>query len=256
MKIALVQSSLVWENPDVNRKYFENKIIALTGKVELIVLPEMFTTGFTMKPKNVAEKMEGSTVNWLKRMAVAGQFAITGSVVIEEERMYYNRLFFVFPDGMFEYYDKRHLFTLAGEEKVYKAGNKKLIIEYLGYKICPLICYDLRFPVWARNTEAYDLLIYVANWPIVRARAWNVLLQARAIENMCYVIGVNRIGYDDNKHLYSGHSQVIDYLGEYLIPPTEQEEIFITTLEKSKMQETRSNLSFLQDRDVFTLFED
>lgn len=253
MKIALIQTSLVWENPEVNRNYFESKITALTEKVDLIILPEMFTTGFTMHPEAVAETMDGVTVNWLKSIAVSGSFAITGSIVIKEEGNYYNRLLFVFPDGKVEYYDKKHLFTLAGEEKVYKAGNQRLLVHYLGYKICPLVCYDLRFPVWARNTEDYDLLIYVANWPQVRVKAWDALLQARAIENVCYVVGVNRIGNDIHDYFHSGHSQVIDYLGEYLVAPSEKEGIFITTIDRSKMLQIREKTSFLKDKDTFNL---
>lgn len=253
MKIALLNSTLVWENPTDNRTNFEQKINAITEKIDLIVLPEMFTSGFTMNPKKVAETMQGETVSWLIKLAKAKNCAITGSLVITENENYYNRLLFVFPDGKIEFYDKRHLFTLAGEDKVYTSGKEKLIVAYKGFKICPLICYDLRFPVFARNVENYDLLIYVANWPKPRVNAWDILLKARAVENMSYVIGVNRIGNDNNNLEYVGHSQAIDFLGNYLIEPQEKEGIFIVEINKEKQDETRSKLAFLNDKDDFTL---
>uniref|UniRef100_A0A4W5LTR6 CN hydrolase domain-containing protein n=1 Tax=Hucho hucho TaxID=62062 RepID=A0A4W5LTR6_9TELE len=221
MKIALIQSSLAWENPEKNRNTFEKKINAIEDKVDLIILPEMFTTGFTMEPNAVAETMHGETLTWLKHLAKAKNSAITGSLVITENGNFYNRMVFVFPSGEVCSYDKKHLFTLAGEDKVYTGGNKKIIVEYLGWKICPLVCYDLRFPVFARNTEDYDLLIYVANWPKTRINAWDALLKARAIENMSYTVGVNRIGEDNNGHQYNGHTQVVNFLGEYILEPIE-----------------------------------
>jgi predicted amidohydrolase len=181
--------------------------------------------------------------------------AITGSMIIKENNNYYNRLLFVFPSGVIQYYDKRHLFSLAGEDAIYTKGKHRLIVEYKGFRICPLICYDLRFPVYSRNTEDYDLLIYVANWPETRIVAWDTLLKARAIENMCYVIGVNRIGEDHNKHKYVGHSQVVDCLGNYLVEPMEIEGVFISILDKEEMHETRKKLSFLNDRDAFTVLD-
>jgi omega-amidase len=253
MKVVLIQSSLVWEDPEANRAYFEEKINAITEEVNLIVLPEMFTTGFTMQPAKVAESMSGKTVLWMKALAKAKNSAITGSVVIEENGSFYNRMLFVFPSGEIKHYDKRHLFTLAGEDKVYSKGAEKLIVEYLGWKICPLVCYDLRFPVFSRNTENYDLLIYVANWPKTRIKAWDTLLAARAIENMSYVIGVNRVGEDVNDYEYIGHSQVLDSLGEYLIAPTEQKAVFITNLDMSKLIEVREKLNFLNDKDCFEM---
>ena len=253
MKIALVQSSLLWENPKENRNYFEQKINSITENVDLIVLPEMFTSGFTMNPKAAAETMQGETVLWLQALAKAKNSAITGSLVIQENDNFYNRLVFIFPSGEIKTYDKKHLFTLAGEDKTYTSGIQKLIIEYKGFKICPLICYDLRFPVFARNTEDYDVLIYVANWPKPRINAWDALLKARAIENMCYTIGVNRIGEDPNKHTYPGHSQMIDFLGDYLIEPQENEGVFITTLNKNTLLEARQKFGFLNDRDAFII---
>ena len=253
MKIALVQAPLLWENPKQNRNYFEEKINSISETIDLIVLPEMFTSGFTMNPKSVAESMQGETVSWLQVLAKAKNSAITGSLVIEENGNFYNRLVFVFPSGEIKTYDKKHLFTLAGEDKKYTSGTQKMLFEYQGFKICPLICYDLRFPVFARNTEDYDLLIYVANWPKPRINAWDALLKARAIENMCYTIGVNRIGEDPNQHHYPGHSQVIDFLGNYLIEPQENEGVFVTTLNKKTLVETRQKFGFLNDRDAFTI---
>lgn len=253
MKVALVQSSLDWENPTENRSHLAQKITGFMEDVDLIVLPEMFSSGFTMDPKAVAETMQGETISWLQHLAKAKNCAITGSLVIEENGNYYNRLVFVFPNGDIQAYDKRHLFTLAGEDKVYTAGTKKLIVEYKGFKICPLICYDLRFPVFARNVENYDLLIYVANWPKPRVNAWDILLKARAVENMCYTIGVNRIGTDANNHEYVGHSQAVDFLGNYLVEPKQNEGVFIVELDKEKLLETRSKLSFLDDKDTFVI---
>ena len=253
MKIALIQANLIWENPKANRDIFENKINEINESVDLIVLPEMFTTGFTMNPNAVAESMQGETVLWMQSLAKAKNAAITGSVVIEEDSNFYNRMLFVVPSGEIQYYDKRHLFTLAGEDRVYSRGAQKIIIDYLGWKICPLVCYDLRFPVFSRNTEDYDLLIYVASWPKTRIHAWDTLLNARSIENMCYLVGVNRIGKDNNGYEYIGHSQAIDCLGEYLIDPQEEEGVFIATLDKSKLIEVRKKLNFLNDRDTFEI---
>ncbi len=253
MKLALIQTELSWENPNENKALLQEKINAISQYVDLIVLPEMFTSGFTMNPKNVAQTMQGEAISWLKETAKNKNCAITGSLVIEENGNYFNRLVFVFPTGEIQTYDKRHLFTLAGEDKVYTAGTDKLIVDYKGYKICPLICYDLRFPVFARNVEDYDVLIYVANWPKPRVNAWDILLKARAVENMSYVIGVNRVGIDANNLEYVGHSQAIDYLGNYLQEPQEIEGVFIVELDKNEMQETRKKLNFLNDRDNFKL---
>ncbi len=253
LKIAIVQSELIWENGKQNRSCFSEKINAISDTVDLIVLPEMFTTGFTMNPAKVAETMDGKTVIWLKNIAREKNSAITGSLVIEENGNYYNRLLFVYPSGEIKTYDKRHTFTLAGEDKVYTAGHKKVILEYKSWKICPLICYDLRFPVWARNTEDYDLLFYVANWPKPRIYAWDSLLKARAIENMSYCIGVNRVGLDANDLEYSGNSVVYDYLGEEIsnIKPNE-DKIDIVSLNKNELLKTREKFQFLKDRDCFT----
>ena len=255
MKVALIQSPLAWENPLLNRNYFEEKINSIAGSVDLIVLPEMFSTGFTMNPAEVFETMEGKTILWLQSLAKAKNSAITGSLVIKENGNFYNRLLFVFPSGDIQFYDKRHLFTLAGEDKIYTPGRKKLIVEYKGFKICLLICYDLRFPVFSRNAEDYDVLLYVANWPKQRINAWDSLLKARAIENTSYTIGVNRVGTDNNKLEYDGHSQIIDFSGNYLIEPQTDEEIYSTTLHKSSLLEFREKVGFLNDRDTFTVLD-
>jgi predicted amidohydrolase len=253
MKIALIQSALVWENPSANRIQFEEKIGALELDIDLVVLPEMFSTGFTMNPAGVAETMTGATVQWMQKLAKYRNCALTGSLIITENGNYYNRLLFVFPSGEIQFYDKRHLFTLAGEEKIYTAGKQKLIVDYLGWKICLLVCYDLRFPVFSRNVENYDLLIYVANWPEPRVLAWDSLLRARAIENLCYTIGVNRIGEDANGMTYNGHSQLITPIGDYTITPQETEDTFITTIDQNTVTETRQRFNFLIDRDFFEL---
>ena len=245
---------MVWENPSQNRLNFLNKIDSITQPVDIIVLPEMFTSGFTMNPKDVAETMQGETVSWMKSIASKKQAAITGSLIIKENDNYYNRLLFVHPNGEINSYDKRHTFTLAGEDKVYTAGTKKLIVAFKGWSICPLICYDLRFPVWARNTENYEVLIYVANWPKPRVNAWDALLKARAIENMSYCIGVNRVGLDANNHEYSGHSAAYDVLGNRLdTTPFDKEAMSIVTLDKTELENYRNKLNFLNDKDEFTL---
>lgn len=255
MKVAVIQTSLFWENAQANRAHFQNLIEAITEPVNLIVLPEMFSTGFTMHPQGVAESMTGQTVSWLKSVAKSKSAAIVGSIAVQENDQYFNRLVFVFPSGEIQTYDKRHLFTLAGEDLTYTAGKQKVIVDYCGFKICLLVCYDLRFPVFSRNVESYDLLLYVANWPEPRINAWDILLPARAVENQCYVIGVNRIGQDGNNHHYVGHSQAIDYLGNYLLKPIENEQIQIVSLDKESMLTTRKKLAFLNDQDDFVISE-
>ena len=254
LKVALIQSDLVWENPEENRINFTNKITGILEDVDLIVLPEMFTSGFTMNAKRVAEPMKGDTVKWMQTIANQKHCAIMGSVVIRENDAFFNRGLFVHPNGHIDHYDKHHTFTLAGEHQTYSAGKKQVIINYKDWKICPLICYDLRFPVWARNTHDYELLIYVANWPKTRVDAWDTLLRARAIENMSYCIGVNRVGFDGNNHEYVGHSAAYNVLGRQIDDlEKEQESISIVSLDKSELNDTREKLGFLKDRDVFTL---
>ena len=254
LNIAFIQPNLEWENAEANRKQFSEKIEKISDEVDLIILPEMFTTGFSMNAEKLAEKTDAETLKWLRERAKNKSAAITGSVIITENGHYYNRLFFVFPDGNYELYDKRHTFTLAKEDETYTAGTKKLIVDYKGWKICPLICYDLRFPVWARNTEDYDLLLYVANWPEKRVDAWDALLKARAIENMAYCIGVNRTGEDGDGYIYNGHSTAYDPLGKALTE-LNREDVFTSeiSLDKASLTEVRAKLKFLQDRDKFSL---
>lgn len=251
---AIIQMDLVWEDPAANLKRFKEKVEQLSSDVDLIVLPEMFPTGFSMNAAALAEPSEGKSLQWMREIALLKDAAVTGSIITEEEGKYYNRLYFVFPDGSYKTYDKRHTFTLAGEHEVYESGRERLSLIYKGWTICPLICYDLRFPVWARNTEDYDLLLYVANWPAVRTVAWDTLLKARAIENLSYCIGVNRVGTDGNAHPYLGHSAVYDALGA-LVSSSDFEKEFQqeVVLQKSHLKETREKLRFLQDRDTFQI---
>jgi omega-amidase len=263
LNIVGIQADLVWENPKKNIAFFEEKIQHLPKETDLVVLPEMFTTGFTMHPEKIAEFMDGTSILWMQKMAAENQIAITGSLVIKEhlngakgDKKIYNRLVFVHPSGKIETYNKRHSFTLAGEDKVYTSGDKKLIVNYKGWRICPLICYDLRFPVWARNTENYDLLIYMANWPVTRIRAWDTLLKARAIENMSYVIGVNRTGKDANDYKYSGNSLIVDFLGDELSSLHINEIGLIKAkINKTNQDKTRKKLGFLNDRDSFSIID-
>ena len=206
--ISAIQANIVWEQPHENRLFFKQHIHRLSEKTDLVVLPEMFTTGFSMNPQSIAETMSGETVEWMVLTATSLNIALVGSLVIKEEGRYFNRAIFVHPEGMIETYDKRHSFGLAGENLHYTSGTERLIVNYKGWKIQPLICYDLRFPVWSRYKNDYDVLLYMANWPKPRILAWDVLLQARAIENMSYCLGVNRIGKDKNGHEYIGHTAI------------------------------------------------
>lgn len=254
LRVTLIQSHLHWENPVANRSHFSQLFDTIKQDTDLIVLPEMFTTGFTMNAEDVAEKSNGASVMWMKTEAKKHNTAITASLIIKEEGHYNNRLFFVTPEGSIETYDKKHTFTLAGEHTVFKAGDTIKQIEYKGWKIRPLICYDLRFPVWARNTDEYDVLLYVANWPDKRVAAWDALLKARAIENMSYCIGVNRTGLDGNGHQYTGHSAVYDVLGRHISTPLFEKEFIETImLTKEHISKNRKHLQFLNDADAFSL---
>ncbi|MDB2385010.1 amidohydrolase [Polaribacter sp.] len=254
LRIAGIQANLFWEDALSNRKQFDEKIEQLPKNIDLIVLPEMFASGFSMEAQKVAEQPYGETVLWMQNTAKTKAIAICGSLAIEENNMYYNRFLFVHPSGKIELYNKRHPFSLSGEDKIFTSGKEKKIIEYKGWKICPQICYDLRFPVWSRNTNNYDLLIYVANWPKKRVNAWQTLLKARAIENMAYTIGVNRIGTDQNNLDYTGKSMIVDFLGKSLatLKPN-VEGIVFTTLSKKKQNDARKKLGFLNDRDHFNI---
>jgi omega-amidase len=262
LTITTIQSNLHWEDSRANLSMFEEKINAIKEKTEIVVLPEMFSTGFSMNPKKLAEKMDGGTVSWMRRVAAEKKIILTGSVIIEEDDHYYNRLIWMLPNGQYGVYDKRHRFAFAGEDEHYTAGNKRLIASVKGWKINLLVCYDLRFPVWARQSSsiekesaapAYDVLMYVANWPERRIHAWKTLLTARAIENQCYVVGTNRVGSDGNNIVYSGDSMVIDPLGEVLYSKANAEDIFTITLQKEKLDEVRNKFPFWKDADKFTV---
>ncbi|HEX2608365.1 MAG TPA: amidohydrolase [Flavisolibacter sp.] len=255
--ITLIQTELAWEDKKANLDLLEQKITGLQPSTHVIVLPEMFSTGFSMKPEIHAETMDGPSVQWMKRVAAARRVILTGSLIIESEGRYYNRLIWMLPNGQYGYYDKRHLFAFAGEHEHYTAGNKRLIASVNGWKINLMVCYDLRFPVWARqqctDTEAaeYDVLIYVANWPERRNHAWKTLLQARAIENQCYVVGVNRVGKDGNAIYHSGDSMVLNAMGEVLYHKEHEEDCFTITLKKEPLEQVREKLPFLKDADDF-----
>jgi predicted amidohydrolase len=256
LKVTIIQSELHWENVDENLAMFTDKINAITEQTDVIVLPEMFTTGFSMDSIRLAEKMDGKTVEWMKSQAKAKNAVVTGSLIIEEEGNYYNRLIWAQPDENIFTYDKRHLFRMAEEDKHFTAGENRLIVEWKGWKICPLICYDLRFPVWSRNSlPAFDCLIYIANWPEARKEPWSKLLEARAIENQVYVVGVNRVGLDGKEISYSGNSVVVDPKGNAIsnITPSQNE---ITTIELNKieLEDFREKFPVELDADDFEVF--
>ena len=273
LTISTIQANLVWEDKAANLSNLESKIGGITGKTELVVLPEMFSTGFTMHAEMLAETMQGPTVKWMRQVAATRKIILTGSLIIKEEGQFFNRLIWMLPNGEYGYYDKRHLFGLSGEDEFYTPGNKRLIASVKGWKINLQICYDLRFPVWSRNrvvpseqtppasaptedgaaTSEYDLLIYVANWPSKRSNAWKVLLNARAIENQCFVVGVNRVGEDGNKLLYNGNTMVVDPLGEVLYQVDNREDVSTIILRKEILSDVRSKLPFWKDADAFTL---
>jgi len=254
LNIVGIQSSIVWEKPASNLEYFGQQISKLPSTVDLVILPEMFTTGFSMNPISIAETMEGPSIKWMVTTAKTNRMALVGSVVIKENAQYFNRLFFIHPNGHIETYDKRHLFTLAKENDQYTSGEERLIVFYKGWRICPLICYDLRFPVWSRNTNEYDLLVFVANWPSIRIHAWDTLLKARAIENMSYCIGVNRVGKDENGYEYNGHTAIYNFLGEKLSRTIEgKENILQCVVSKNELQKIRQKLNFLEDQDAFKI---
>jgi omega-amidase len=254
LKTAIIQSDLVWEDPNQNRLNFTKKIDAIKAKVDLIILQEMFTTGFTNNAVNFAETMQGETIQWMLKKANEKDSLLLGSIIIEDSGKYFNRFIIAFPNGEVQHYDKRHLFSYAGEDRIYSKGSEKLIFEYKGWRILPLVCYDLRFPVWARNCENYDLIIYVANWPKPRIAAWDILLKARAIENLSYVIGVNRIGKDFNGFEYVGHSAIIDAFGQTILEFQEgEEETKTVVLDKNHITNTREKFNFLNDKDDFKI---
>ncbi len=265
LTISLVQTQLFWENKADNLNNLAKKIEGLREKTEIVILPEMFSTGFSMNPALLAETMDGPTIQWMKKIAYEKKVILTGSIIAKEENpstQYYNRLVWMLPTGEYGCYDKRHLFAYAGEDEKYTPGKKRLIASVKGWKINLLVCYDLRFPVWSRQSSSaneadqkpeYDVLIYVANWPERRIHAWKTLLQARAIENQCYVIGVNRTGTDGNDIVYSGDSMIVGPLGEILHQLPADEEVFTYTLEKEKIEQVRAKFPFWKDSDHFLI---
>lgn len=249
LKITLVQPDMIWEDPQANLEKYE-KLLAPVNSTDVIVLPEMFTTGFSMNPEKLREKMDGHSVLWMKKLAREKNASVTGSLIIENEEKNVNRGLWVFPDGKMEYYDKRHLFTMGEENQHYSAGNQKLIVEYKGWRFCPLICYDLRFPVWSRNAENYDVLIYVANWPAPRHHVWKSLLVARAIENQSYCIGVNRVGTDGTGLNYNGDSAMISAKGTAAFLG-DKETIRTFEISYAELHHFREKFPLLSDKDDF-----
>ena len=260
LHISLIQTRLFWEDKAANLMMLEEKINSITQKTEVVVLPEMFSTGFSMNPSVLAETMEGTTVQWMKRIAAEKRIILTGSIIIQENDQFFNRLLWVLPNGTIGHYDKRHRFAFAGEDQHYSNGHKRLIAQVKGWRINLQICYDLRFPVWARQQSdqepEYDVLLYVANWPERRSHAWKTLLTARAIENQSYVIGVNRVGEDGNGIYHSGNSMVVDPLGEVLYHKEHEEDIFTIILEKNILTEVRNKFPFWKDADDFLITQD
>lgn len=264
LSVTSIQTHLHWEDKTSNLRMLEDKIMDLPQQTEVVILPEMFSTGFIMNPQILAEKMDGDTVRWMKTVASKKNIILTGSIIIEEGGDYFNRLIWMLPDGKYGYYNKRHLFAYASENKNYTAGNKRLIASVKGWKINLQICYDLRFPVWVRQKSnaqpeekssqpEYDLIIYVANWPESRSHAWKTLLTARAIENQCYVAGVNRVGNDGNGIYHSGDSMIVDPLGNILYTKAHTEEVFTTVLHKEKLEAIRKQFPFWKDADNFMI---
>lgn len=256
LKISIIQSDLHWENKEENLKMFSQKMASISEPTDLIVLPEMFTTGFSMRPELLAEPMSGNAVSWMKEKAKEKNCVITGSFICEDNGKHFNRLVWMNADGTYSVYDKRHLFRMGDEDNHYGHGQKKIIVELKGWKICPLICYDLRFPVWARNTKEnlYDALIYVANWPERRSHPWKSLLVARAIENQSYTIGVNRVGNDGNDIYHSGDSVALNFKGEIIRKIESGKEVIETiNLKYSDLEDFRKMFPVMLDADDFEI---
>lgn len=264
LHITALQLDLVWENPAANRAHIEEFLLqsvpSPSFSTDLILLPEMFTTGFTMNAAKNHEEMEGETEQWMMQLARKYDALVGGSIIIREDADYFNRFLLVGPEGLMAEYDKRHLFRMSGEHEHYEAGGNWTWFEYKGWKIVPMICYDLRFPVWSRNrirgdgSLACDLLLYVANWPEKRKRHWETLLRARAIENQCYVVGVNRVGVDGFDIPYSGNSMILDYMGDNLAYHEGTEKMLTAQLDPQPMQEWRTKFPIWKDADVFELY--
>lgn len=258
LSVTLVQTNLIWEDRKANLSMLEDKINSIKEKTHVVVLPEMFSTGFSMQPEKFGEEMNGESVAWMRRVANEKRVIVTGSIIIKENERFFNRLVWMLPNGQYGFYDKRHLFAYAGEDRHYTAGSERMIASVNGWKLNLQVCYDLRFPVWARQQCAngqpeYDVLVYVANWPQKRSTGWKALLQARAIENQCYVIGVNRVGNDGNEIAHSGDSCVIDPLGKMLTMASDEEALMTVVLQRSELDRIREQFQFLRDADAFEI---
>jgi len=253
LNITLIQSNLFWEDIDGNLAHFE-KLFSNIKDTDIILMPEMFNTAFCPKSIHLAERMDGKTISWMKEISKIKDCAIAGTLMIKEGENIFNRLLWISKNGTIYTYDKHHLFSLIKEEKYISKGTERLIVEAEGWKICPLICYDLRFPVFSRNDVEYDVLIYLANWPVKRIDAWDTLLKARSIENQCYTIGVNRVGEDGNEIPFNGHSKVFDAFGKELFSATENKvEVLQFEISLDDLKLKRRQMNFLQDRDNFSL---
>jgi predicted amidohydrolase len=254
LRISLIQAPLEWENPAANRIYFESRILALKGKTDLVLLPEMFTTGFSMNAAFLAEPHGGETAQWMRKLSVENGMYLTGSVITSEDGKYYNRLYWSTPQGEILHYDKRHLFRMAGEDQIYGMGNRQVVVACMGWRVNLLVCYDLRFPVWSRNINHYDLLVCVANWPAVRAEAWKILARARAVENLCYVAALNRVGEDAKGISYSGDSLVVEPRGMVLLEFNPEEEgVKTIRLSMKNLMDYRKKFPAHLDADAFAL---
>ncbi len=255
-KITIVQPDTCWENVDANISKIQEMLNKHNKKTDMILLPEMFSTGFTMNAPVYAEDQSGKSIEWMLQMASVHDAVVGGSIIYREQDQYFNRYIAAFPDGTLRYYDKKHLFTLGAESQHYSPGQFRMIFGFRGITCCPLVCYDLRFPVWSRNRERYDLLTYVANWPASRQEAWNALLKARAIENQCYVVGVNRVGDDGLGLHYAGESTIAGPEGEIIFRADDQEAVKTITLDIDHLRAVREKFPFLNDADPFELLRE
>ncbi|MBC7654508.1 MAG: amidohydrolase [Oligoflexus sp.] len=256
LKITLVQAYLFWENIDKNLQNLGLKLADIREKTDLIILPEMFNTGFSMNTEALAEEMNGKTMKWMQEKACKFNAVVVGSLIIKENGKYYNRLIWMRPDGTFEKYDKKHLFGMAKEDEIFTAGDERLLVELNGWKIMPVICYDLRFPVWLRNCEDYyDLLLVIANWPEKRSHHWQILIPARAIENQAYIIALNRVGHDGNEIYYSGDTTCLNPQGKVIYYKKDDEDLYTFTIQHGEVEKTRNEMPFLKDADKFKIIE-
>jgi predicted amidohydrolase len=253
LRVTLVQADLAWQAPATNRRALAARFRGLAGHTDLVVLPEMFTTGFSMDAEGLAEDMHGPTVEWMREEAASLGCAIMGSLIVKDGERRYNRLVWARPDGSTVHYDKRHLFRMANEHAHYAAGDRRLVVDVKGWRVCPMICYDLRFPVWSRSLGDYDALVYVANWPQRRAPAWSTLLRARAIENQCYVVGVNRVGKDGNGVTYAGDSVAVDFVGRPLSSEGAGDRVETVVLDLESLRSHRESFPVHLDADRFEI---